>query len=335
MKGLHLLGVLAGTYFGKKLVDRVLQDNIKYKTVLITGGTTGLGFELMRQLLKEECKVAVCARDSADLATLKENFPEVFTYRCDVGNKDEVEEMIQKTIEHFGHIDVVINNAGIIMVAPMEGFTQNDYEHAMSVMYWGIVNTTFAVLSHMKERRMGHIVNITSVGGKVSIPHLLPYSAAKFAAVGFSEGIAAELRQHNISVTTIIPGLMRTGSYINALFQEDSKDTFKIFSAISSAPGLTITAEKAAKGTIQAIKEKRSLKVLGVPAKALIELHHFFPETLSKIFTLTSEILPGEDTPDDLVKGIEIKEKFENSELPGFQILGENAQNEYQKQLRD
>src|SRR5690606_19122277 len=127
----------------------------------------------------------------------------------------------------------------------------------MDVMYWGIFHTTFAVLPHMKERGEGQIINITSIGGKVSVPHLLPYSAAKFAAVGFSEGMTVELRKHNIFVTTVIPGLMRTGSYVNALFQKNDRLMFKIFSAISSAPLLTITAKKAARLTIRAIKGRK------------------------------------------------------------------------------
>lgn len=308
--------------------------NLNGKNILITGGTTGLGFELMRQLVDQECSIAICARNTADLQNIKENFPEVLTFTCDVGVKEEVEKLIKQTAESLGHIDVVINNAGIIMVAPMEGFTHEDYEHAMSVMYWGIVHTTFAVLPLMKAQGFGQIVNITSVGGKVSIPHLLPYSAAKFAAVGFSEGIAAELRQHNIYVTTIIPGLMRTGSYMNALFQEDSKLMFKIFSAISTAPLLTLTAETAARRTIKAIKRKRAVKVLGIPAKLLIEFHHFFPGILNRLMALTSKHLPGSDAPQDLVKGEEISEKFEGAEIIPFNRLGRKAQHDYQEQLR-
>src|SRR5690606_25400408 len=113
----------------------------------------------------------------------------------------------------------------------------------------------------------------------------------------FSEGITTELRKHNIFVTTIIPGLMRTGSYINALFQLGDRKMFKIFSAISSAPLLTITAKKAARLTIRAIKGKSPRKVLGFPAKVLIELHHFFPGTLIRIMAFVTKFFPGKDSP--------------------------------------
>ena len=332
MKPSVLLGLAASTLISKTIFKNLMGQNLRGKTVLITGGTTGLGFELLRQLLDEGCRVATCARNSADLQTLKENFPDVFTMRCDVGKKEEVETFVTETIKHFDHIDIVINNAGIIMVAPMEGFIQADYEHAMDVMYWGMVHTTFAVLEHMKSRKQGQIVNITSVGGKVSIPHLLPYSAAKFAAVGFSEGTTSELRQHNIFVTTVIPGLMRTGSYVNALFQEDNKLMYKLFSAISTAPGITISAKKAAEGTIDAIKRKNALVVLGLPAKVLIELHHFFPQVTTQIMKMTSAMLPGENLPEELVKGQEIQEKFPDAEVPVLKNLGQKAHEDYQEQ---
>src|SRR5690606_26524259 len=150
---------------------------------------------------------------------------------------------------------------------------------------------------------------ITSIGGKVSIPYLLPYCTAKFAAVGFSEGITAELRKHNIFVTTIVPGLMRTGSYVNALFQKDNRMMFKIFSGMSSAPVLTMTAKKAARLTIRAIKGRKAIKVLGFPAKVLILLRYLFPETLNYILSYTAKLLPGDETQKSLVKGRDISEK--------------------------
>ncbi len=308
--------------------------HLKQKKVLITGGTTGLGFELMRQLLKEECRLAICARNTIDLKNIKENFPEVEIFVCDVGQKDEVEKLMMDVNLVLRGIDIIINNAGIIMVAPMEGFSQEDYEHAMSVMYWGIVHTTFAALPYLKKNNGGQIINITSVGGKVSIPYLLPYSSAKFAAVGFSEGIAAELRKYHIYETTIVPGLMRTGSYINALFQKNDKSMYKIFSAISSAPLLTISAQTAARRTIRAIKSKKVIKVLGVQAKMLIGLHHFFPSLVNRLFSLTANHLPGKDYTQPLSKGKELSDTFEDTDSIPFANLGRKAQQDYQEQHR-
>jgi len=300
---------------------------INDKTVLITGGTTGLGFELMQQLLEQNCSVAICARTLENLHQIKKEFPRVLTIQCDVSNEEEVQKMIKNAIDHFGKIDLLINNAGIIMVGPMEAFTLEHYHKAMDVMYWGIVHTTLAILPHMKRNNDGHIVNITSIGGKVSVPYLLPYSAAKFAAVGFSEGMAIELRKYNINVTTVVPGLMRTGSYINALFQKDHRLMFKLFAAASTAPFLTITAKKAARLTLRGIKNKNTLKVLGMPAKLLIMIHHYFPEKLNRIMSITSRFLPGSKNEHEFVQGKEIKEKFQNTEFQIFKPFARLARN--------
>jgi short-subunit dehydrogenase len=307
------------------------------KVVMITGGSKGLGFVIAKQLVKENCRLALCARDMEELMDAREEIKKAggnaLISVCDVSDKHAVDVFVQKVIRHFGEIDIVVNDAGIIMVGAMESFSMHEYEEAMNVMYWGIVNTTLSVLPHMKERKQGQIVNITSVGGKVSIPHLLPYSAAKFAAIGFSEGVAAELRKDHIYVTTIIPGLMRTGSYVNALFQRDNKTEFKLFSLMSTAPLITISAEKAARLTIKAIKSKQVEKVLGLPAKAIIEIHHFFPETSIKLFGFFAKYIPSAKEHTDFVKGQFIHDKFHDAELPGFEQIGNFIKHKHQPTL--
>lgn len=307
------------------------------KVVLITGGSKGLGFVIAKHLVKENCRLALCARSMDELLTAREEIKKLggtaLVSVCDVSDKDAVDLFVKKTISHFGGIDIVVNDAGIIMVGAMESFSRHEYEEAMNVMYWGIVNTTLSVLPHMKERKEGQIINITSVGGKVSIPHLLPYSAAKFAAIGFSEGISAELRKDNIFVTTMIPGLMRTGSYVNALFQKDNKKEFKIFSLMSTAPFITISADKAARLTIRAMKDKKVEKVLGLPAKALIEVHHFFPETSIKLFGFLAKFIPSEKHETTFVKGEFLKAKYDDAELPVFEQIGKAIQAKHQPNL--
>lgn len=309
---------------------------LKHKVILITGGSKGLGFVLAKHLIKEDCKLALCARDPEELELAREELRKIggdaLILVCDVSDKKAVDDLVMKVIDHYGHIDIVINDAGIIMVGAMESFTIEEYQEAMNVMYWGIVHTTSAVLPHMKRRKHGQIINITSVGGKVSIPHLLPYSAAKFAAVGFSEGISAELRKDNIFVTTIIPGLMRTGSYINALFQQNNKLEFRLFALMSTAPFITISADKAARMTIKAMKSKRALKVLGLPAQALIQLHHFFPETSIRLFGHLAKFIPSARSATNFESGDDIRFKFPDAELPLFRNIGEHIQHKHQPQ---
>lgn len=309
-----------------------MKEDLKDKVVLITGGSKGLGFVLAEHLIKENCKIAICARDETELENARSHLgKEVLTVRCDVSKEDEVNQLISEVIKHFGKLDVLINNAGVIQVAPMETFKRKDFETAMDIMYWGIVNTTLAVLPHMKERKEGHIVNVTSIGGKISVPHLLPYSTAKFAAVGFSEGMAVELRKDNIYVTTVVPWLMRTGSYVNAFFQRGNKKEFKLFAFSSTAPLLTISADKAARRIVKALKERRAFKIVGFQAGLLNELHHFFPNLAVKIMGTASELIPAEPKKTPLEKGESIRERFDDSEVPGAREMGKKAREDHQE----
>ncbi|MFP5385612.1 MAG: SDR family NAD(P)-dependent oxidoreductase [Bacteriovoracia bacterium] len=305
----------------------------KNKVVLITGGTKGLGLVLAEHLLNKSCKVAICAREEEELNQAKNHLlkcgGDIFTYKCDVAVRKEVNDLLAAVINHYGELDIIINNAGIIIVGPMESFDFHHYEDAMNVMFWGIANTTLSIVPYFKGRQNGHIVNITSVGAKVSIPHLLPYNAAKFAAAGFSEGSAAELRKDNIYVTTVYPGLMRTGSYVNAFFQKENKKEFKLFAFMSTAPLLTISADKAARRIVKAIEQKELTKVVGLPAKVLIELNHFFPRIMNRIFSMVARSIPSSETKTGFEKGINISHQ-PDSEIPGFREIGKKIRSDHQ-----
>ena len=179
------------------------------KTVVITGGSRGLGLVLARQFAAEGARVAICARDGVELERarkdLTERGAEVLAAVCDVREKDQVESFIENVRNKFGQIDVLVNNAGVIQVGPLEVQTQEDFEDAMKVHFWGPFYTMQAVIPEMRERGDGKIVNISSIGGKMSVPHLAPYSASKFALVGLSGAMNVELKKDGISVTTVCP----------------------------------------------------------------------------------------------------------------------------------
>lgn len=142
----------------------------------------------------------------------------MLTVECDVTDRGQVEDLVRSVSERFGRLDVLVNNADIIEVGPVTAMTVDDFATAHDVMFWGMLYPTLAALPHLRRRHRGRIINITSVGGKISAPHLLPYNCAKFAAVGLSEGLRAELAGSGVSVTAVVPGLMRTGSHLRALF---------------------------------------------------------------------------------------------------------------------
>jgi NAD(P)-dependent dehydrogenase (short-subunit alcohol dehydrogenase family) len=182
--------------------------NLIGKTVLITGGSRGLGLLLAREFGKQGARLALCARDPEELTRAREELEwcgaEVCTYPCDITSQEQVKQAVRSVEERFGPIDILVNNAGIIQVGPMELMTPEDYEEALRTHFWGSLYMTLEALPGMRQRRQGRIVNIASFGGKVSVPHLLPYNVSKFAQVGLSEGMRAELAKDGILTADLL-----------------------------------------------------------------------------------------------------------------------------------
>lgn len=267
------------------------------KVVLITGSSRGLGFAIAQEFAALGARVVICARDAAELqraeSELRRLGADVLSIVCDVSKEDEVTNLIRQATERFGPIDVLVNNAGVISVGPIESQTVDDFREAMDVMFWGQVYPTLAVLPEMQRRRRGWIANVTSIGGKVSVPHLVPYSCAKFAAVGFSEGLTAELAKDGIHVTTVVPGLMRTGSHLNAYFKGDHRAEFSWFSVGAANPAFSISARRAAHSIVNAIRRGQAEVTLGVPAKLAAVMHGVLPGTTARIFGISNRFMPG------------------------------------------
>jgi short-subunit dehydrogenase len=196
----------------------------------------------------------------------------------------------------FGRIDILVNNAGILSVGPLQSHTLDDFREAMDVMFWGMVYPTLAVLPSMIEHGRGRIVNITSIGGKVSLPHTLPYNCAKFATVGFSEGLHAELRRFGINVLTVVPGLMRTGSHINAHFKGDHKSEYLWFATGATNPLISMSAERAARRIVDATRRNQAEVMLGWQARALSHAHHLSPGLVAEALGLVNLLLPRRDS---------------------------------------
>jgi NAD(P)-dependent dehydrogenase (short-subunit alcohol dehydrogenase family) len=304
MKSSNLLIGLAagvGAAVAASTLLRRSPDDLAGQVVLITGGSRGLGLSLAREFASRGCRIAICARDPEELANarrdLQERGAEVLTIECDVADRQAVDRMIARALSHYGRIDVLVNNAGEIQVGPVDAMTLEDFERAMNVMFWGTVYPTMSLLPHFKQRGTGRIVNITSIGGKVAVPHLLPYTCAKFAAVGFSEGLHTELAQTGIKVVTIAPGLMRTGSYINAEFKGDTEKEAAWFGVSSSTPGLTIAGDRAARQIADATARGTAEKILTPQANLLAKAHGVAPGLTSQILALVNQwLLPeGKD----------------------------------------
>ena len=290
-------GGLAAALAGREVVARLRQADLRGQVALITGASRGLGFLLAREFGREGCRLAICARDADGLARAREALEasgaEVLAVPCDVADQAQVEHLVAETTRRLGGVDVLVNNAGIIQVGPVQRMTRQDFEDALAAMFWGVVYPTLAVLPQMRQRRRGRIVNITSIGGKVNVPHLVPYGCAKFAAVGFSEGLRAELARDGIQVTTIAPGLMRTGSHLNAWFKGGDAREFALFAPLASLPLVSMDAERAARQIVRAAKRGEAERVLSQPATLLARFHGLFPGTTADLLGLVGRALPA------------------------------------------
>lgn len=279
------------------LAKKRREFDLNSKVVLITGGSRGLGLVLARQFADAGAKLAICSRDETELQRaqdeLKESGAEVFTATCDVRNRDDAEAFVGQVVERFGRIDVLVNNAGVIQVAPLENQVQADFEEAMQTHFWGAFYMMQAVVPHLKNKGAGRIVNISSIGGKVAIPHLAPYSASKFALVGLSSAMRNELIKENIFVTTVCPGLMRTGSHVNAVFKGQNELEYAWFTLGDATPLTSISAERAAAQIVEATKNGDAELIISIQAQILAKMNQIFPETTSEILGLVNRLLPS------------------------------------------
>jgi short-subunit dehydrogenase len=316
-------------------VDKQLGRNLSGQVVLISGGSKGLGLLLARQFGSLGARVAIFARDEGELVAaskwLSGEGVQVDTFVCDVSNEDEVEALIGHVETRLGSIDVLVNNAGVIQVGPLDALQTRDFAEAMGIMFWGVVHPTLAVLPSMRRRRSGRIVNITSIGGKVSTPHLLAYNSAKFAAVGFSEGLHGELAATGIHVTTVVPGLMRTGSFVNAVFKGKPAQEFAWFTTLSSLPFVSIDAEKAARRIVAATLGNEPELILSLPANLMARAHGVAPGLSLKVVSLVARLLPNKPRAQTRrATGEEVEESRLAQRLSPLLVLGRKAVDQYQ-----
>src|SRR3954464_11053342 len=296
-----LMGLAAGAgaaLVATRLSRARLAIAFEGRVVVLTGGSRGLGLVMARQLVDEGARVVLLARDLDELERAREELDargrgEVMTIRCDVRRRADVRAAVDMVLDKYRAIDVLINNAGIIQVGPLEHMDHEDFENAMATHFWGPLHLILEVTPIMRHRGFGRIVNITSIGGKLAVPHLAPYCASKFALVGLSDAVRAELDQFGIRVTTVAPGLMRTGSPVNAQFKGQHEVEYAWFKTASSIPGLTIAAERAARKIIEACRYGDCELTITPQAKVAVIANALAPVAVSRALATVARMLPG------------------------------------------
>lgn len=299
---LPLAGVVAAAVAtGLVLTSRTGSRRLRSgQTALITGGSSGLGLALAHRFAAAGLKLALAARDRDKLQSAREEIlsrnpamqeDDILLIVCDVSDKEQASGLVRSTLNAFGSLDVLVNNAGIIEVGPALDQPLETYERAMAVDFFGALYTTYAALPSMLERGAGSIVNISSIGGKVAVPHLLPYVAAKFALTGFSEGLHAELRHKGIRVTTVCPGLMRTGGEAHAHFVGQVEKEKAWFQMSARTPLISADVHRAAEKIFDAVDVGRAEITITPQAWLAARVVGLAPETSMMAAALVNEYL--------------------------------------------
>ncbi len=212
--------------------DSILEDSSVYKmpsTVLITGASQGIGKATALLFARQGYDLVLAARQperleaiASEVRSLGRNALAVPT---DVRDSEQVNTLVEKTLEYYGTLDVLINNAGIYLLGSVEGFSLSDWHQAMDTNFWGYVHTLHALLPHFLERGKGTIVNVSSIGGKVPIPYQVPYTASKYAVTGLTQSLHAELEPKGIKVCGVYPNFISTDLMERAIFRgKDEED---------------------------------------------------------------------------------------------------------------
>ncbi|MGW5304160.1 SDR family NAD(P)-dependent oxidoreductase [Streptomyces griseoluteus] len=274
-------------------------------STLVTGGSRGLGLLIAGELAGRGCEVTILARDSEELGRAmgwvhRRTGRTVRAVVCDVRDEGAVTAAVDEAAAAHGGLDVVIANAGVIQVAPAETAGSRAFHDAMATIFYGTLYTCLAALPHLRRSpHGGRLGLIGSVGALVSPPHLVPYSCAKAAVRALGEGLRAETAGSAVSVTTVHPGLMRTGSHLQAEFGGQAEEEYAWFSALSGAPVLSMDAERAAEKIVQAVERRRTRTVLTPAARLASMAHGMAPAATTRATGLAARTLPRPPAGDE------------------------------------
>ena len=246
--------------------------DISGKVAVVTGAGSGIGRALAYELARRGAKVAISDVDTAGLAETAQHArvigAEVHEQFLDVTDRAGVLEYAETVAAHFGKVNIVINNAGIAFSGDIEEMTFEQIERVMDVDFWGVVNGTKAFLPHLIASGEGHVVNISSLFGLLSMPSQSAYNAAKFAVRGFTEALREEmlLARHPVAVSCVHPGGIKTNIVRNSRSAADDQEkAAQGFERIART-----TPEKAAQTILRGI-ERKSARILVGPDAYVID----------------------------------------------------------------
>ncbi len=245
-------------------------------TAFITGASQGIGRATALLFAKNGYDLIITARTKDKLEAVAEEIRslgrQVLAITTDTSDRSAIEALINLSIERFQVIDVLVNNAGICMTAPMTKTTIEDWEKIINVNLWGYIYTINALLPHFLERKQGNIINVGSFGGKVPLPNMTAYCTSKYAITGLTETLKLELEPQGIHVSGIHPSVTNSDFLERAVFKDSDPQQMKqmLSSPFASQPG------DVAKAIWDAVKHPQAEVIVG-SAKFPTFLHRLFP----------------------------------------------------------
>lgn len=266
------------------------------KSVLITGGSRGLGLALAREFAARGARLTLTARTASDLdaaaAELRGRGAEVHTVAADLTRREDVERAVQAAVAAHGALDVIVHSAGMIQTGPLQDMTEEDWREVMEINAFAALRLVRAAYPHLKAAG-GRVLLVTSIGGKVAVPHLGPYSMSKFAAVGLGAALRSELALDGIGVTTVCPGLMQTGSPKHAVVKGQHEKEYAWFATIDNLPLVSMPADAAARSMLDALVRGDAEAMIGLPATVARYAQALAPQLVADAMALTNRLLPG------------------------------------------
>ena len=304
---------------------------------LVAGASRGLGLLIARELASRGHDVAICARDEETLRVAAQQIGDgldvrVHHFVCDVRSEQQVTATVAEVERELGPVDVAVFVAGVIQVGPLAALQHHHFRDSIDVMLWGPINLAMAVVPGMVGRGQGRFGVVTSVGARVSPPRLLPYNTAKFGAAGFTEGLSAELAGTGVTATTIVPGLMRTGSHQRASFFGDAAKQYAWFGPAASLPLLTMGAERAARIMVDGVLRGKPVVTVSLMSHLATRVHGLAPGLTVRLMGVMSRLLPA-GTNAQTVEGLEVRRG--GGVVSFLTTLGDRAAERFNERRRD
>ncbi|HEY9665859.1 MAG TPA: SDR family oxidoreductase [Coleofasciculaceae cyanobacterium] len=262
-------------------------------TAIITGASQGIGKATTLLFAHEGYDLVLAARQADRLEAVASEVRalgrDALVVPTDVTDSEQVNTLVEKALDRFGAIDVLINNAGIYLLGPVEECSLSDWHQIIDTNLWGYIHTIHALLPHFLDRGAGIIVNVGSIGGKVPIPYQVPYTASKYAVTGLTESLQAELKPKGIQVCAVHPNFIKTDLMERAIFRgKDTQDALERHNLVKRAveSPLLETPEKVAQAILDAVEYQHSEVMVG-SAKISNAAYKLLPGPMQTVFRKT------------------------------------------------